>query len=431
MKTKLTILLAAFTCAICAFVMTPAASNAIIAQASTGHQTPPVLVILGDSIGTGYGVTGYNATRVQNQEALYGYGKNIQDATGYDVRCRAVDGAETKDVLNRLENHQGTRDDVAVADIVNITIGGNDLRAVNTIFRNLGYSYNMTSVINECKAGVSTEQADIILDYMRGNIERILELIYDLNPAAHVMVFENYTPAFYAASALEAMLLFNIVFGTSDRAGLDLAGTVIINRLNAEVWTNAVAAYPGRMSLSDAYNEMMRDAQDNHTGQTIRSLFQFDFIHPTDVGHGRLTNILMTTIVEETLDGVVLKSEVTELTAADFAAASLGFVFVGFDTHTYNANWNASEAASYYVYTARYASVSAYVTKLNGNKNDLTITVIETYFNGTSFTHQTSAIPSKTVAINNNAEGTYEVGGYNAFVNTKGNTQIRDCYLVA
>jgi len=70
------------------------------------------------------------------------------------------------------------------------------------------------------------------------------------------------------------------------------------------------------------------------------------------------------------------------------------------------------------------ATPSAYVTKLNGNKNDLTVTVTETYSDGTmeAFT--------KTFSINNNAAGTYDVGGYMVYVDTKGNTQIRECYIV-
>ena len=381
MKKKLLAMMTLAAAAVCALVV-PMTSGAAAVRAAAftfvQDETPAVVVILGDSIGTGYGTSGYNSSAVQAQTALFGYGKIIADAKGYDVRDRAVDCAETKDVLARLQNHEDTRADVAEADIINITIGGNDLRAVNTIFRNLGYSYNMTSVIAECRAAENAEepittQADIVLDYMRGNIEQILDLIYELNPNALVTVFENYTPAFYAASALEALLLFNIVFGNSDRPGLDLAGRTIISRLNAEVWADCAANYPGTMVLSDAYNEMMRDDNGEHTGQTIRGLFQFDFIHPTDAGHAKLAGILMQTI---------------DSTIRDVAA-------------------------------------SAFVTKLSGSKNDLTITVVESYFD------KTAKVFDSTIRINNNAAGVYAVGDYSVFVNTKGNTQIRDCYLVA
>ena len=37
---------------------------------------------------------------------------------------------------------------------------------------------------------------------------------------------------------------------------------------------------------------------------------------------------------------------------------------------------------------------------------------------------------TKTLKINNNAAGAYEVGGYKVYVDTKGNDQIRACYIV-
>lgn len=70
------------------------------------------------------------------------------------------------------------------------------------------------------------------------------------------------------------------------------------------------------------------------------------------------------------------------------------------------------------------AAPSAVVHKQNGNQNELTVTVTETYQNRT--THEIS----DTFTIKNNAEGTYNVGGYKVFVNTKGNDQIRECYIV-
>ena len=64
------------------------------------------------------------------------------------------------------------------------------------------------------------------------------------------------------------------------------------------------------------------------------------------------------------------------------------------------------------------------VEKLTGNQNNLTITVTEYYSNG-----MTNDI-TVTIKINNNAAGTYEVGVYKVYVDTKGNDQIRACYIV-
>jgi len=81
--------------------------------------------------------------------------------------------------------------------------------------------------------------------------------------------------------------------------------------------------------------------------------------------------------------------------------------------------------------TCENVNVDASVKQLNGNKNDLTVTVTETFvgfFGGQEIVSIVETV--KTFSINNNAAGTYEVGGYKVYVDTKGNTQIRECYIV-
>jgi len=69
-------------------------------------------------------------------------------------------------------------------------------------------------------------------------------------------------------------------------------------------------------------------------------------------------------------------------------------------------------------------SVDAFVTQLKGNQNNLTVTVTEFCNYGIV------NVISETISINNNAAGVYNVGGYNVYVDTKGNDQIRACYIV-
>jgi len=67
---------------------------------------------------------------------------------------------------------------------------------------------------------------------------------------------------------------------------------------------------------------------------------------------------------------------------------------------------------------------SASVKKLKGNTNELTVTVVATDEHGKEST------VSDTFTIENNAADTYTVGPYKVYVDTKGNTQIRDIHLV-
>ena len=67
---------------------------------------------------------------------------------------------------------------------------------------------------------------------------------------------------------------------------------------------------------------------------------------------------------------------------------------------------------------------AAFVEKLSGNQNRLVVTITEYLKDGTSVNY------SMSFTISNNAAGTYAVGGYNVYVDTKGNDQIRACYIV-
>lgn len=94
---------------------------------------------------------------------------------------------------------------------------------------------------------------------------------------------------------------------------------------------------------------------------------------------------------------------------------------------TLRLDWPVEEGAEIEIanVTLVSATPTASVKKINDNENLLTIKVSELYENGSEIVFTTTAV------IKNNAEGTYEVGDYLVCVNTKGNTQIRSCYIVA
>jgi hypothetical protein len=70
------------------------------------------------------------------------------------------------------------------------------------------------------------------------------------------------------------------------------------------------------------------------------------------------------------------------------------------------------------------ATPTAWVQKLNGNQNELNIAVTELYSDGSV------EVFTWIGRINNNAAGFYTVGDYTVYVDTKGNTQIRACFIV-
>ena len=70
------------------------------------------------------------------------------------------------------------------------------------------------------------------------------------------------------------------------------------------------------------------------------------------------------------------------------------------------------------------ATPRAAVDKLNGNQNRLHIWIDIVRQDGSTFSEYAVFM------INNNAAGTYKVGVYSVYVDTKGNDQIRACYIV-
>jgi len=100
-----------------------------------------------------------------------------------------------------------------------------------------------------------------------------------------------------------------------------------------------------------------------------------------------------------------------------------GYGFLGWDTDFESVTSDLTVTALYRA-NLKDVTSSAYVEKLNGNKNNLTVIITERYADGTENEIM------MTFSINNNAAGTYEIGGYKVFVDTKGNTQIRACYIV-
>ena len=87
----------------------------------------------------------------------------------------------------------------------------------------------------------------------------------------------------------------------------------------------------------------------------------------------------------------------------------------------------ASPAAiSTYNTKGKVVTPTASVEKQSGNKNLLTVTVTETYPS-----IDWNVVSTEKFSIDNNAAGTYKVGSYNVYVDTKGNTQIRDCYIAS
>jgi len=318
-------------------------ANALFAAADADVWVAPKFVVLGDSIAAEYGSRGN------------GYASIVANTQGFELNILARDGWTTRDVINQLSNDDSARYDVATADVIQLVIGGNDLReptpagpAIDEIDRSGDYT-------------LWNAHCDVIAE----RFATIVELVRELNPDAPFFVFNQYTPNVKSLGFIPA----GYVFGATRY----ISGTTLYIYAQNEAipyWNSTFETYleqnPGAFMLVNVFDAFPSNAN---------SYYMIDTIHPSATGHIMLAQRLNVAI------------------------------------DIYN-------AANIEV------SSNAVVTKLNGNQNKLTVTVTE------RFPLQAPSVYAETFMIANNSADFFIVGDYTVYVNTKGNVQIRDCYLV-
>ena len=133
-------------------------------------------VVLGDSIGYGAGV-------LNSEEACFG--KIVADTAGFEFKNDAVNGYRTEDLIAHLDK-DAIKADVAEADIISISIGGNDfLRG------------DMAGLIAEANSGDFSRFDEIAVDFYT-NFCTIIAKIKTLNPDAVILVQTLYNPGIEA-----------------------------------------------------------------------------------------------------------------------------------------------------------------------------------------------------------------------------------------
>lgn len=96
-----------------------AASAALIPAAADAADGIENIVILGDSISSGYGLANPDCS----------YAKLTADYFGANCTDYSQDGFKTGDLLSQIQTDQTVKDSLATADVILITIGGNDILA--------------------------------------------------------------------------------------------------------------------------------------------------------------------------------------------------------------------------------------------------------------------------------------------------------------
>ena len=216
-------------------------------------------LVLGDSIGVGLGIA-------NPDEACYG--RIIANTNGYNYYNDAVSGYRSDDLLSHLYK-SGVASHVRSADIISISIGGNDF------LRN-----NYVGLIAQASVG-DFREVDEAVSGVRTNFDAIMARIRELNPNALILMQTLYNPQ-----------------DTNPALKETYAKTVA--RLNA-VFTDYAANHPGEIEIVD-----VAKAFEGKVG-----LIAVDTIHPSAEG-----NLVIARTVQAKLYalGVASTSQITVVT---------------------------------------------------------------------------------------------------------------------
>lgn len=256
-----------------------------------------VYVALGDSISTGYGLTDSDAC----------FTRQIAASKSYALKSHAVDGATSSTLLAKLSD-PAVAADVASADVITITIGGNDL--MGALYLYLANQYNKTNgtalsaadIQNALMGKHETIEQTIILIFASSvlsdfpqsaeassalrqlgtNLTASIAAIKNANPDVTLIVANQYNPYSYAAKNV------NPLFAAAVNTIVEAFETGI-TALNATIATMSLQLGYDVADVSSAF----KSAEENPCNASFASLPINPDFHPNAYGHSLIANAIL------------------------------------------------------------------------------------------------------------------------------------------
>ena len=166
------------------------------------REYPSSLLVLGDSIATGYGLENYNASDNYSAE---NYGQMLSKKYGISeegYRNYAINGQTSEQLLEKIKN--GTYDNSLSCEVTVISIGGNDLLTLLIdLLSKIDFSvvtngtFNIKDLlVNEMPEELDklSKKADENVKVFDENLKEIVKLIKEKNPDGYVILQTLYNP---------------------------------------------------------------------------------------------------------------------------------------------------------------------------------------------------------------------------------------------
>lgn len=202
-------------------------------------------VVLGDSIALGFGV--YN-----NDEACYG--RIVANTNGYNYSNYAINGWRTMDLKEQIKQ-ENIKNDIINADIISLSIGGND------------YLQQNLPVLFIDVVSKEYQYIDDIEKIFRDNFAEIMATIREYNPDATILVQTLYNPRFD---------LLRSFYG------------IAVERINRSIYAY-LDENPDEFELVDVYSVFTADHPE---------YIAVDSVHPSAEGNYKLAEMVLEKLVE-------------------------------------------------------------------------------------------------------------------------------------
>ena len=259
-------------------------------------------VALGDSITTGYGL-----------DEAQSFAEQIAEQEGYTLNgSLARDGATSTDLLEVVRS-EANADTLKNADLITITIGGNDL--MNALYAYLAEEYNNKQnsdtpiTAADVKASLAGEEEAVVeqttmLGFAISNISdfqsssianssynalgynfvEIIETIREINQNAQLIVVNQYNPYSHLTAGISGLDLSSVI------SAFDSA----VQALNVGISSGeAIAGY----TVADVYTKF-KEAESNPCNASVSPSINLDF-HPNATGHGLIADTISALLTDE------------------------------------------------------------------------------------------------------------------------------------
>ena len=259
-------------------------------------------VALGDSITTGYGLA----------ENETGFAKQVADSNGYTLTNLAQDGATSTDLLEVVTS-EANADTLKNADLITVTIGGNDL--MNALYAYLAEEYNNKQnsdtpiTAADVKASLAGEEGAVVkqitmlvfaisnisdfqssliansaYDTLWDNFVEIIETIREINQNAQLIVVNQYNPYSHLTTGISGLDLSSVI------SAFDSAVQVLNEAISSG---ETIAGY----TVADVYTKF-KEAENNPCNASVSPSINLDF-HPNATGHGLIADTISALLTDE------------------------------------------------------------------------------------------------------------------------------------